>query len=230
MLKQDLLERSPAIKIIGNKNFYKNKFASVLSRAGVGKTQFLVQIALSWLMKGENILHISLNEQLEKINIRYKEAYFNLINDIGYVDLKKSNYLWELINPCKTGISYNNDESIHEKVMNYLKSLKKENLKIPAMMAIDGLNFDKDLTKLLDEFKNISQEFFISIWFSMQSHREEPLSSKGFPKQFENVKHKFDKALFLQPKKDMIEVIILKDGDRTNNKYILNPATMMITK
>ena len=152
MLRQDLLERSPAIKIIGRENFYKNKFASVLSRAGVGKTQFLVQIALSWLMKGENILHISLDEHLEKINIRYKEAYYNLINDIGYVDSKKSNHLWELINPCKTGISYNNDDSIHEKIMNYLTSLKKENLKIPAMMAIDGLDFDKDLTKVLDKF------------------------------------------------------------------------------
>ena len=39
---------------------------------------------------------------------------------------------------------------------------------------------------------------------------------------------KIDKAIFLKPVKDKIEAVILKDGDRTDQKHLLDPATMMI--
>jgi len=65
MLRKDLTKKSPAIRIMGMENLHKGKFGTVLSRAGVGKTQFLVQIALSWLLEGENILHISLDDPMD---------------------------------------------------------------------------------------------------------------------------------------------------------------------
>jgi hypothetical protein len=62
----------------------------------------------------------------------------------------------------------------------------------------------------------------------MKSHRDEELSENGFPVQLETYKERFDKAIFLQPVKNKIEAIILKDGDRTDQKYKLDPSTMMI--
>jgi len=64
----------------------------------------------------------------------------------------------------------------------------------------------------------------------MKSHREEALSKDGFPVQLEAVKNLFDKAVFLQPVDDKIEAVILKDGDRTDQKYKLDPATMMLAE
>lgn len=231
MLRKDLLKKDPSIKIMGKENLHHGKFGAVLSRAGVGKTQFLVHIALSWLLEGQNILHISLDDPMDKINIRYKEAYFTLIDSIGYVDPQKAIRLWEDIDLCKTGISYNESTFAPEKIWEYLHSFKKEDLRMPAMLVIDGLHFDstidEGLTENLEKLKNISSEFSISLWFSMRTHRDEPLSSDGFPKQFESVKDMFDKALFLQPKENMIEAIVLKDGNRADQKYMLDPATMM---
>ncbi len=228
MLKKDLIYKSPVSKSIGDENLKQGSFGAVLSRAGVGKTSFLVQIALTQLLSDEKVLHISLDDPIEKINLRYNEGYTNLVDSIGYVDPQKAVRLWEDINLNKVGISYNESTFDSEKIRDYLKSFKKADLTLPSIMIIDGLNFDKDVSGILEELEALNREFSIFIWFSMKSHREEQLSPDGYPVQLDTHKEKFDKAIFLQPVEDKIEAVILKDGDRTDQRYKLDPATMMI--
>ncbi len=228
MLKKDLISKSPVAKTIGLENVKDGKFGAILSRAGVGKTSFLVQIALTQLLGDDKILHISLDDQIEKINIRYKEGYTNLVDSIGYVDPQKALRLWESINPNKVGISYTEATFDTNKIRDYLKSFKKADLAMPSILIIDGLNFDKDVSANLEELESLALEFSIFTWFSMKNHREEDLCEDGFPIQLEKYKDKFDKAVLLQPVEDKIEAIVLKDGDRTDAKALLNPATMMV--
>jgi hypothetical protein len=230
MLKKDLIRKTPVAKTIGIENIKDGKFGAVLSRAGVGKTSFLVQIALTQLLNDEKILHVSLDDPMEKINLRYKEGYTNLIDHIGYVDPQKALRLWQDIKPNKVGISYTEASFDTQKIRDYLKSFKKADLTLPSIMVIDGLNFDKNVSMILEAFENLNREFSIFTWFSMKSHRDEELCENGFPIQLEKNKDKFDKAVFLVPVEDKIEAIILKDGDRTHQKFKLNPATMMIVE
>ena len=228
MLKKDLILKSPVSKTIGFDNIRDGKFGAVLSRAGVGKTSFLVQIALTQLLNDEKIIHISLDDHMEKINLRYSDGYKNLVNDIGYIDPQKAVRLWEDIKSNEVGISYNENTFDIEKIRDYLKSFKKSDLALPSIMIIDGLNFDKDVTDVFEGLESLYQEFSIFTWLSMKSHRDEKLSEDGFPLQLETYKERFDKAIFLQPVKDKIEAVILKDGNRTDQKYKLDPSTMMI--
>ncbi len=66
MLKKDLILKSPAEMAIGIENIADGRFGAVLSRAGVGKTSFLVQIALTQLLSDEKILHISTSDSMER--------------------------------------------------------------------------------------------------------------------------------------------------------------------
>ncbi len=227
MLKNDLILRSPAEKTIGAQNITDGRFGAVLSRAGVGKTGFLVQIALTRLLCDEKVLHVSICDTMEKINIRYDEGYTTLIDCIGYVDAQIAERLWEEIRHHKTGIAYNEATFNVDKIRDYLKSFKGADLTLPTIMIIDGLDFDTDLSETLKNLKQLQQDFGVTIWFSMQSHREEPLNEKGFPIQLEKYNDLFDKAVFLVPVENKIEAIVLKDGDRTNLKFILDPATLM---
>ncbi|MBU0972987.1 MAG: hypothetical protein KKC20_20245, partial [Proteobacteria bacterium] len=86
MLKKDLILKSPVEKAIGVENITKGQLGAVLSRAGVGKTSFLVQIALTQLLADQKILHVSLDDPMDKINRRYDEAYPTLVDNLGYVD------------------------------------------------------------------------------------------------------------------------------------------------
>lgn len=228
MLRKDLIYRSPVEKTLGTGNIKDGRFGAVLSRAGVGKTSFLVQIALTQLLDNEKILHISLDDSMDKINLRYLEGYNNLVDSIGYVDPQKAVRLWEDIHLNKVGISYTEATFDTHKIRDYLKSFKKADLLLPSIMIIDGLDFDRDTTQVLNELAEINHEFSIFIWFSMKSHRDEELCDDGYPVQLETHKERFDKAIFLQPVENKIQALILKDGDRTDQKHQLDPATMMV--
>ncbi len=228
MLKNDLIYKSPVYKILNPDSICQVKFGAVLSRAGVGKTQFLVQIALTRLLNMEKIIHISLDDPMEKINLRYLDSYNNLVDSIGYVDPQKAKRLWEDINQLKVALSYNESTFDPKKIKEYLNSFKKNSDELPSIIVIDGLNFDNDLLSLLDQLAIISKTFDVSLWFSMRTHREEEsVSSEGYPNQLEKVKDRFEKALFLNPRDNKIEATVLKNGEDLNRKYILDPSTMM---
>jgi hypothetical protein len=40
----------------------------------------------------------------------------------------------------------------------------------------------------------------------------------------------FDKALFLKPVDNRIQAVVLKDGNRTDQTFLLDPATMMLAE
>jgi hypothetical protein len=228
MLKKDLTLRSPLEKIMGIDNIAQSRFGAVLSRAGVGKTRFLVQIALTQLLEDKKTVHVSLDDSMGKINLRYNEGYTNLVDSIGYVDPQKAVRLWDDISLNKVGISYNDLTFDTEKLRDYLKSFRKAELPMPALMVIDGLNFDEDLTETLEKLQRLNEEFAISIWFAMQIHRDEAPSKQGYPVQLETRKEMFDKALFLKPVDNKIQAVVLKDGNRTDQTFLLDPATMML--
>jgi hypothetical protein len=114
-----------------------------------------------------------------------------------------------------------------EKIRDYLNSFKGADLSLPTLMIIDGLDFDNDLSNLLSELKQINNDFGICIWFSMQSHREEPLNENGYPVQLKNYDTLFNKAVFLVTEEKNLQAIVLKDGDKTGQKFLLDPATLM---
>lgn len=230
MLRKDLILRSPVEKTIGSETITDTRFGAVLSRAGVGKTSFLVQIALTQLLKDKKIIHVSLDDPMEKINLRYEEGYTSLVDSIGYVDPLKAKRLWDDINSCKVGISYTETSFDTNKIREYLKSFKKADMDCPSVMILDGLNFDQDNSTVLKSLRDLNEEFLISIWFAMQTHREESLDENGFPVQLAAHHELFDKALFLKPVDNKIEAVVLKDGARSGTRHLLDPATMMMVQ
>jgi len=227
MLKSDLILRSPAKKTIGAENITNGQFGAVLSRAGVGKTGFLVQIALTRLLCDEKVVHISLCDTIEKITIRYNEGYASLVDSIGYVDAQIAESLWDEIQHHKTGIAYNESTFNVNKIRDYLDSFKGADITLPTLMIIDGLDFDTDLSGMLSDLKQLQQDFGLCTWFSMKTHREDPLNQSGYPIQLENYDMLFDKAVFLVPEENKIQAIVLKDGDRTDQKFLLDAASLM---
>ena len=70
MLKKDLILRNP-LRVMGYENddiLSTGQFGAVLARAGVGKTAFLVQLSLNALLRGKNVLHISLEDPVNKVS------------------------------------------------------------------------------------------------------------------------------------------------------------------
>ncbi|MCG8531344.1 MAG: hypothetical protein MI749_11835, partial [Desulfovibrionales bacterium] len=128
--------------------------------------------------------------------------------------------------PNKVGISYTEATFDTEKIKDYLDSFKDADMDLPTLMIVDGLNFDEDLTGILDEMKSIHETSGMAIWFAVKNHREGSPCEDSFPAQLNGKEDLFKRALFLKPVENKIEAVVLNDD--TCQTYLLNPATMML--
>jgi hypothetical protein len=96
MLKNDLILRNP-LRLMGHENeaiVPQGGFGAVLARAGVGKTALIVQVALNTMLQQKNVLHVSLNDPVDKVNLWYQEVLNSLAHQYHVRQIKE---LWESI-------------------------------------------------------------------------------------------------------------------------------------
>jgi len=199
-------------------------FGAVLARAGVGKTAFLVQIAISALVRGKNVLHISLNNPVEKVSLWYKEVFSNLVEQC------KTDRLWESILPHRFIMTFKIEGFSVPKLEERLTDLTEQNIFSPDMVVIDGLPFDESTQNSFPGLKALAKKHSMHIWFAVRIHREEQHNTDGMPVRFSKVADLFDLAIQLKPEGKEIHVRILKGDAKTveHPVLLLDPSTMMI--
>ena len=229
MLKKDLILRNP-LRLMGYENddiLGSGKFGAVLARAGVGKTAFLVQLSLNALLRGKNVLHISLEDPVNKVSLWYKEV-FNLIADQYQVD--QINQLWDSLLPHRFIMTFRVEGFSVPTLQERLADLMEQNIFSPQMIIVDGFPFDKSVHQPLAEFKALVEKHQMHAWFTMRTHRHEDPGPNGKPLQLEQVSDLFEIAIQLIPVGKEIHVTAVKGAEMfsANLDLRLDPSTMLI--
>jgi hypothetical protein len=230
MLKKDLILKNP-LRMIGHENddiLSTGEFGAVLARAGVGKTAFLVQLSLNALLRGKNVLHVSLADPVNKVSLWYKEV-FNLIADHYKVD--QLNQLWESLLPHRFIMTFRVEGFSVPKLQERLADLTEQNIFSPQIIIVDGFPFDDAVYQSLSEFKDLVKHQKMHAWFTIRTHRHEEPESDGTPLQFTHVSDLFEIAIQLLPVGKEIHVKVLKGGDSFSKQLDLrlDPSTMLLT-
>jgi hypothetical protein len=231
MLKKDLILRNP-LRVMGYENddiLNTGQFGAVLARAGVGKTAFLVQLSLNALLRGKNVLHISLEDPVNKVSLWYKEV-FNLIADQYQVD--QINQLWDSLLPHRFIMTFRVEGFSVPKLEERLADLMEQNIFNPQMIIIDGFPFDKSVHQPLSEFKDLVEKHQMHAWFTMRTHRHEDPGPDGRPLQLEQVSDLFEVAIQLLPEGKEIHVKAVKGGESfaEDLDLRLDPSTMLLKR
>lgn len=229
MLKEDLILRNP-LRRMGHESkdiVPEGGFGAVLARAGVGKTALIVQLALNTLIKSSNVLHVSLNEPVDKVSLWYEEVFTRLANQYN---VKQVNNLWDDILPHRFIMTFKVEGFSVAKLEERLSDLTQQNIFKPQMVIIDGLPFDETLKTPLTDLKSFAQKNNLHVWFTVTTHRHEKPSADGLPVQLKNVSELFDAVIALQPEKEKIHITALKGGpdEIKDRDQILDPSTMLI--
>jgi predicted ATP-dependent serine protease len=74
MSVEDLIKRSP-MSLLGDRGLGKGNLGVLMARAGVGKTTFLVQLGLQYLLQKKSVLHVSLVQSVEQVQARYDALF-----------------------------------------------------------------------------------------------------------------------------------------------------------
>jgi len=232
MLKNDLILRNP-LRIM-QKDPQKSLlpvggFGAVLARAGVGKTALLVQISLNSLLEGWNVLHISLEDPVEKVNLWYSEVFNHIARQYN---VKPTNELWDTLLPHRFIMTFRVEGFSVPKLDERLTDLIEQNIFSPHVIIIDGLPFDQTVRPSLLELKELTQRRGCHVWFTVRTHRHEIPDAKGFPTQMAGLVDLFNVILHLQPQDKDIHIRALKGQENVGEQtgLMLDPATMLITE
>jgi KaiC/GvpD/RAD55 family RecA-like ATPase len=229
MIKKELILQNP-LRFLENETgdiLLEGGFGAVLARAGVGKTAILVQLALNTILKGKNVLHISLDDPVKKLTLWYKEVFNHLTKQYESIE---TNPIWETILPHRFIMTFRVEGFSTSKLEERLTDLIEQNIFSPQVIIIDGFNFKEDVRTSLSDLKRLAKKHSLYVWFSVKTHRHEEPGPDGIPAQLQEVADLFDLVIQLQPEGKEIHVKTLKGttDDSDQRTLLLDPATMLV--
>ncbi len=230
MLEKDLMLQNP-LRLIGYETediLPKGGFGAVLARAGVGKTAFLVQIALHSLLRGRNVLHISLDDPVGKVGVWYEEVFRNIFDQY---QVQQRDQLWEATLRHRFIMTFRVEGFSVPKLQERLTDLTEQAIFCPQMILIDGLPFDETVKTPLSDLKSLARDHAMRVWFAVQTHRHEKSRPQGMPPPLSQVSDLFEVAVELQPVENQIHVKALRGATTPSDHspLLLDPSTMLIT-
>ncbi len=230
MLKNDLILRNPLRLMQSDEaedSLSEGGFGAVLARAGVGKTALLVQLSLNSLLKGQNVLHISLNDPVNKVNLWYEEVFRHIAEQYA---VTQTDELWDALMPHRFIMTFRVEGFSAPKLEERLTDLSAQNIFAPRMIIIDGFPFDDALRPHLTELKALVEKNGYRAWFTVRTHRHEDPDPCGITSRLSGVSDLFEVIIQLQPDGKKIHINALKgsEADTGGTKLMLDPATMLI--
>lgn len=171
---------------------------AITARAGVGKTALLVQIALGSLLRANPVLHISLNDPVEKVCLKYEEIFRNVTS---IRSVKASDEFWETILPNRFIMTFKVAGFSAPKLDERIGDLTEQGIFFPRMMVIDGLPFDEAPRKTFVDLKTLAHKHQLPIWFTVRTHRHKTPGTDGVPLPLMHIADLFEIILELQADK-----------------------------
>ncbi len=229
MLKQELILRNP-LRYLGFESediLAPGEFGAVLAHAGVGKTALLVQLALNGMLRSRNVLHVSLNDPVNKVTLWYGELFHHLADQYAAPQVKK---LWDSVLPHRFIMTFRVESFSVPKLEERLNDLTEQGIFKPEMMIIDGLHCDVSLRPALVALKALAVKNGMHVWFTVHTHRHEKPGQDGLPASFLPVADLFDLVLELQTEHADIHIKPLKSAASAvpAAALLLDPSTMLI--
>jgi hypothetical protein len=227
MIKKEIIYRNPLLNLgYDHEDILPvGGFGAVLAHAGVGKTAFLVQLALNMMLREQSILHVSLNDAVSKIDLWYQEIFHDIAEKFGIADVHDC---WDKIQSYRFIMTFKVISFNAPKLEERLSDLMEQNIFKPRMVIIDGLRFDEAGRGQLVQLKELASKYSMCFWFTVHTHRHEPPQDNGLPYAFLHIADLFNAIVQLATTGDEVYIKALKGGSAAPKDLLLDPATMLI--
>jgi hypothetical protein len=211
MFRKEVNQQSP-LRILESSihgGLGKGNLGVVMARAGVGKTAFLVQIGLDELLHERKVLHVALGGQtVNRVTAWYDALFDDLANLRSLDDPHKAR---RLMTTHRLIQSYKHSAVKPSEIERALKLYSNHLDFTPNVILIDGFDWEGPLVKTaatLGALKSCAERLNAELWISAQTHREQ--ADLLPPSRYYDL---IDVALLLEPKKENVQVCLLKDHD-----------------
>jgi len=202
----------------------------VLSRAGVGKTAFLVGIAVDALLQGRKVMHISTEESVEKLRAFYDEIFHLMCENLQLENRMQKHLELERNRQI---LVYNRKAFTLDKLIETANFLKEIAHFSPDVVIMDGTpRFEHSERWEIEGIKKLAGSWGAEVWTSAQVHRNgQNYDDRGVPLEVANYDDLLDVITLLEPDKTHVHVRILKVHDLEEVPHLnmeLDPKTLLL--
>ncbi len=230
MHRKELNERSP-LRIFEQSihgGLGRGNVGVVVARHGVGKTAFLVGVALDDLMRGRKVLHVALRQPMHKVREYYDEIFVDLALTANLEDQAAT--LRE-IERNRNIHAYMGVTFTIPKLLADIAMLGEYADFVPSAVLIDGFDFDALTPEILAQFRKLARDLDAEMWMSAVTHRESPINERGVPDPVARYEHDVDVIVRLAHDGRAVHVHLLKDHENpkvSEAGVALDPTTMLL--
>ncbi|MDY0109726.1 MAG: hypothetical protein RBT60_07290 [Candidatus Krumholzibacteria bacterium] len=208
----------------------RGNFGVVLSRTGVGKTGFLISLALDKLLQDRCVLHISTKEPMERVRAYYDQLLQAMAQQLGLDNMLERRLEVERRRHI---LIYNRETFTLDKLRQSIQFLREGAGFAPDMVVMDGTpRFEYSEDWEIQGICDLAREMNAEIWTGSNLHREgQELDERGVPHEVAWHEENLAVILSLQSQNDHVRLHILKEHDSEQPPSIsleLDPQTRML--
>ncbi len=196
----------------------------VVARHGVGKTSFLVGVALDDLMRGEPVLHVALDATVSHVRAYYDTVFDELASSTHLEDAAR---VHAEVGKNRRIRAYPAGDFSVAKLREAVK-LESESGAPPTLVVIEGLDLDGTTRDDIRDLKALAGELSVEVWLSATSHREVPM-----PESVERMEDLFSVVLTLDPDSEHVQLRALKDHENPDVSALnvaLDPKSLLLVR
>lgn len=203
----------------------------VMSRAGVGKTAFLVQVGLDGLMRDHNVLHVSVGQSVNHVRAWYEALFKDLAESTSLETTLEELSEHHIIHTFAPGTHVQS-----ARIEALIQQYKKQTDFHPSIIILDDWGWTGDEAVRTSELRQLRasvQHYRTALWISAQTHRSTtPSELNSVPPPCESFADLLEVVVFLEPYAGAnVSVRVLKDRDNLpplESPLDLDPDTMRL--
>lgn len=232
MYRKELNERNP-LRLFEHSihgGLGRGNIGVVVARHGIGKTAFLVGIALDEAMRGRKALHVSLDKTVDHVREFYDEIFMDLAHSAQLEDLPAERLDMERNRIIHTyaGKSFTIPKLRHS--INFLKEYAHFD---PVCVVLEGFDFDRATLADMEAFLQLAADFNVEMWMAAVTHRGVPSDSHGVPQPLAKLTSAIAVIVQMTDHSEGVQLSLLKDHDNPDVAKLtlaLDPSTMLLVK
>ena len=205
----------------------RGRLGLVLAGPGLGKTSFLVGVALDELLRGKPVLHVALDH-----NVQHVRDYYDTV----FEDLATSAHLDENHGAVRAEIDKLRRIRVYPpgafdaKRLREALALEAELGAGPELVVVDGLDVTDRTPAELEEWAAAARDAQVEVWMAANASSEHIAE---VPATLRPLERSFDVILAMEPAGDTVALRALKDHDNPDVAALhvaLDPKTLLLVR
>ena len=198
----------------------------VLAGHGVGKTAFLVGMALDEMLRGGTVLHVATDQTVAHVRAHYDTTYETLV---ASTQLEDAAVTHAEIDRHRSIRAYSPDAFSASKLREAVKVEVEAGSK-PTMIMLDGMDLGDLARDQIQDVRAVAQELDVEIWMTVACAEEK---IDALPASVEAFEDSASVILALEPGDESVALRALKDHESPDVSALhvaLDPKTLLLIR